>query len=235
MNVLTIIILVIAAVCICLGCMRGLFRTLLVVGATIAAMVLSSYACPYVSKFIQKNTNIEEKIEVAIVERLSLDVSEQSGTKFEQMQMIEDLPCPEALKLAIVNNNNADIYTGLNVTGFQAYLASYLSSITINCLAYVIVMLAITVLFYVLIHISNALKEIPIIGAIDKVGGILLGSVQALGIIWSFFILISFIGNTELGIAAFTQISESPVLNFLYENNMLMNVITNISNVLFLS
>lgn len=234
MNILGIIVIVITGICVWRGYAQGLFRSILIAGAIIVAMVLSAYATPHVSKALQQYTSIEEKLEASLAEQMDLDITRENSTKNEQMLLIEALPFPDALKLAVVNNNNSDVYEGLNVRGFEEYLAHYLSCIIINCLAFVIVQLAITIGLFVLLHITKVLTEIPILHGIDKAGGMLLGLIQALAIVWSLFILIALIGNTPLGIAAFEQISNDPILNFLFEHNWLMDRMTSISNVLFL-
>lgn len=234
MNTLSIIIIIITGICIWRGYAHGLFRSILIAAAIIAAMVLSAYATPYVSKALQQYTSIDEKLEASFVEQLDLDITRETGTKNEQMMLIEALPFPDALKMAIINNNNTDVYEGLNVGGFEEYLAHYLSCIITNCLAYVVVQLLITVGLFILLHISNLLSDIPILHGIDKAGGVALGVIQALAIIWSLFIIIALLGNTPFGISAFAQINENPVLNFLFEHNWLMNKMTSISNVLFL-
>lgn len=234
MNILGIIVIIITGICVWRGYAQGLFRSIVIAVGIIGAMVLSAYATPYVSKALQQYTSIDEKLELSIIEQMNLDVTRENTTKNEQMQLIEALPVPETLKLAVVNNNNSDVYAGLNVRGFEEYLAHYLSCIIINCLAFVIVQLVITVGLFALLHITKVLTEIPILHGIDKTGGVILGLIQALAIIWCLFVVVALFGNTPLGIAAFEQISSNPVLNFLFEHNWFMDRMTNITNVLFM-
>ena len=228
-NILGIGIIVILALCLWRGYAHGLFRTAVVVAAFLAAMFLSSRACPYVSDFLQKNTNVDEKIGSYITRQLQLDPAQTYETKNEQMIQIDQLPCPEALKLAIVNHNNAEVYTGLNVQGFQDYLVQYLTCIVRNCIAYVLVQLLLTAGVVALFCVSKTLSEIPILHGIERAGGLLLGALEGLAIIWVLFICISLIGNTPLGVQAYAQISGNPILNYLYEHNWLLNTITGIA------
>lgn len=232
MNPLGIIFLVILLACVWQGYVRGLFQSLLTAIAIILAMALSSYVCPYVSKALQDYTKLDEQIENYIIEQLELDLSQETNTKNEQMQFIDELPFPDAIKMAVVNNNNSDIYAGFQVQRFQEYVAHYLSCMVMNCLAYVVIQGTLTVGFLVLLHITKWLTGIPILHGIDKTGGVLLGMLQTLTIIWSLYVAISLFGNTPIGMTVFEQISNSPVLNFLYEHNLIMDTITNVTNVL---
>ena len=174
MNILGIIVILIAVLCIWRSYVRGLFRSVLIVGAMVVAMILSSYATPYVSRALRQYTKIDETIESAVIERLELDITQEQSTKQEQMQMIDSLPFPETFKLAVFNNNNTT-------------------------------------------------------------GGIALGVIQALAVIWSLFLFLSLFANTGWGTQAFAEITGNPVLNFLYEHNWLMDIVTNVTKVLFVS
>lgn len=231
MNILGIIVIIITGICVWRGYAHGLFRSIVITGGIILAMVLSAYAAPYVSKALQQYTELDEKLAGSITEQLDAYFI-QEGSANEQI-LIDSLPLPEALVLAISSNNNSYVYEGLNIQVFEDYLAHYLSCIIINCLSFVIVQLAIIIILFVLLRITKILTEIPILHGMDKAGGMMLGVIQALAIIWSLFILIMLLGNTSLGTAAFEQIRSNPVLEFLFEHNWLLDKMTSITNVLF--
>lgn len=232
MNVVAIVVLAILALCVWRGWSRGLFRTVLVAGATILAIVAANYATPYVSVALQKCTPLDEKIEAYIIETLEINVLQDSSSKNEEMTVIDDLQIPEALKMALINNNNENAYIRLKVTSFYAYIAHYLCQIVMNCISFVFVQLCITIGLMILIYTSQALTEIPIINGIDKGGGVTLGIVQALAIVWSAFIFISILGNTPLGITIYGQIVENKALSFLYDHNLILDTITNVAKML---
>lgn len=232
MNILGIIVIIITGICVWRGYAHGLFRSIVITGGIILAMVLSAYAAPYVSKALQQYTELDEKLADSITEQLDAYFI-QEGSANEQI-LIDSLPLPEALVLAISSNNNSYVYEGLNIQVFEDYLAHYLSCIIINCFSFVIVQLAIIIILFVLLRITKILTEIPILHGMDKAGGMMLGLIQALAIIWSLFILIMLLGNTSLGTAAFEQIRSNPVLEFLFEHNWLLDKMTSITNVLFM-
>ena len=167
-----------------------------------------------------------------MIQKLQLDPTQEDG-KTAQMQIIDELPFPEGMKLAVINNNNTETYLAFQVENFQAYLAHYLAYVAVNSLSFILIQLAIMILFSILLHISKDMAEIPILHGIDKTGGVLLGAIQALAIIWSVFVLLAAIGNTAVGLWAYSGICDSPVLSFLYDHNLLLNTITNMAKMLF--
>ena len=224
------------SICLWVGYRQGLFRTLLLTIAMVLAIGLSSYACPYVSNALQKYTAIDDKIEAYIIGQWSLDITKQDTTKTEQMQIIDELPFPERIKTAIISNNDNDangIYGGLQVGNFQEYLAKYLTCMMMNALSFLVIQVVITVGLVVLLCVTKVLTEIPILHGIDKAGGICLGAAVALIVIWTGFLFISILGNTQAGIWAFSKINESPVLDLLFSHNLLLDVATNISRMIF--
>lgn len=232
MNVFAIVLIIIIGLCLWRGYARGLFRSILVAGAMVLSLVGATYGTPMVSRWVQNHTRLNEQIESHIIEHMQLNIL-QEDDKTAQMQRIEDLPLPEAMKLAIINNNNTSSYEVFQVGNFQAYLAHYLASVTINALAFIAVQLMLGIACAILIYITRDMTEIPILHGIDKTGGVVLGAVQALAIIWSIFVFLAVIGNTALGSWAYTAINANPVLNFLYERNLLLDTITDITQVLF--
>lgn len=232
MNVFAIVLIIIMGICLWRGYSRGLFRSVLVAGTMVLSLVGASYVTPVASRWLQNHTRLNEQIEKHIIENMQLDI-QQEDDKTAQMQMLEDLQLPEAMKLAIVNHNNASSYDVLQVDNFQTYLAHYLASVAINGLTFIALQLIIVILCAILIYIAKDMAEIPILHGIDKTGGLILGAVQALAIIWSIFIFLAVIGNTALGSWAYASIYENPILNFLYERNLLLDTITDITQVLF--
>lgn len=232
MNIFGMILIIIIGLCLWGGFRRGLFRSLLITAAMILSMAGAAYATPVVGQWIQGHTQIDERIEAYVTEKLQLDPLREDG-KTAQMQMIEELPFPEGMKMAVINNNNIETYLAFQVRSFQAYLAHYLACVAVNSLSFILIQLGIIIISAVLLHISRDMTEIPIFHGIDKTGGLLLGAVQALTIVWSVFVLLGAIGNTAVGLWAYSGICDSPVLSFLYNHNLLLNTITSMTKLLF--
>lgn len=72
----------------------------------------------------------------------------------------------------------------------------------------------------------NLLSRLPVIHTMNKMGGMLVGLLKGLILLWLICIVITIMSGTEAGIYLYGQINESPFLKYIYDNNMIMALIT---------
>ena len=73
--------------------------------------------------------------------------------------------------------------------------------------------------------IVDLISKLPIIEEFDGMGGILIGAVKGIIEIWILLLVITLIANTELGMSAMKCINDSFILDMLYSNNILLQLI----------
>ena len=231
MNLLVGIVGIILIICAYRGMKRGLIKTVFSIFSMIIALVLTLWLSPIVSKKIQANEDIvnyfTKKIEVAFP-------AQEVGNKVsDQMNFIEQLPLPQTLKTTIIENNNTDTYVALAVDNFSSYISHAIASIIINALVFIITYLLVTIALRVLCSVLDIISKLPLLNQLNKLTGLLVGAIHGFIIVWLMFVLLTAIAGTELGQKAFLLIEESPLLQYIYNNNLLLHFITNISKVLF--
>lgn len=226
MNYVAIAVGIMMLICLGHGYVRGLFRTVVFLGAGVGAMLLSVYVGPHVGTALSQYTKIDEGIQQHIAEEFSIDVHQQATTKNEEMELIEGLPCTEFMKMLLVSNNYDQIYDDWKVEGFYDYVVTCIVKVIMNCLGFVLMEIIIGIGFFILSRSVQFVTEIPIVHGIDKIGGVAVGMLEALALIWSFFIAVSIFSGTSWGISFMDQINQSKMLTFLYENNWLIQGIT---------
>lgn len=237
-----------------IGFRRGLLKSLLRVIAVIIAVVASFLLSPLVVDLLYQNTDLDEQIEQKIYTKIEAgiheqvaDVLEDSGVKAEdipelakqetlsimedgtdkatQMEMIRYMKLPKALKDKLIENNNENMYKSLNVTGFYRYMSSYLTKIVMNIIGSAGTYLAIQFVLLIICWILGAaVKEVPILTGIDKLGGMILGAVVGLAIIM-IFMAIAF---CALKGSYSEMIGDNPILTLLDQNNVFIKLLTNI-------
>ena len=216
------------------GWKRGLIRSVFFFGTTILALLLSSQCYQFVGKGINEYTSWDTEIKKSIENSLQWKGQEEQELKrVEQTEKIEELNLPKSIKEGLIENNNYDIYEALEATGFYDYVSSYLTKMVINAIAFIITFLGTGIIIRILFKVLDFITEIPILREINTIGGLLLGAIEALIGIWLFFLIITILGSTSFGMTMYGYINDSILLTYLYNNNILLLVITNMSKVLF--
>lgn len=230
MNLLTGIVLIIIAISAYRGMKNGFIRTVFSIFSMILALVLTLWLSPIVSKALQSNENIlnyfAKKVEQALP-------TEEITTKVNETNYIEKLSLPGALKHTIVENNNPDTYVALAVDNFISYISYSIASIIINALSFIITYIIVIIVLRALCVVLDIISKLPILHQINKLSGLVVGVLQGVILVWLLFVLLTAITGTEIGQQAFAMINESPALSYIYNNNLLLKFITNISKILF--
>ena len=237
-----------------IGFRRGLLKSLLRVIALIIAIGAAYFLSPIVVDLLYEKTDWDERLEQQIYTKIEsgihkqvADELENAGVKAEdiaevakeetrhimeeatdkatQIEMIRNMQIPDAIKDLLVENNNEGIYKSLNVDGFYRYMSAFLTKIVMNVVGtagtYFLVLIILLIICWL---IGRAIKDVPILAGIDKIGGIILGAVVGLGIIW-LFMAIAFV---VLRGSYSNMIGDNPILMFLDQNNIFIKLLMNI-------
>lgn len=203
---------------------------------TLAALVLSlavvKVAVPEVTTFLKEKTPVYEKIQNQIERNLGLDEASQSDSEDSEMSgeeeqpslqrnLIEQLNLPSDLKEALLENNNNEVYQILGVDQFGDYITNYITVFIINIIAYIFTFIAAYIIVRFIFGCVNLIAHLPVLRGMNQLAGALLGGVEGLIIVWVLFLVITAFSSTPVGVKIMTQIEESEMLSFLYQNNLL--------------
>lgn len=142
--------------------------------------------------------------------------------KDAQISAIENSGFPKFLQNALLSNNNSEVYKELGVTSFPQYIASYISKILIHIVAFLITFLLVTIIVRALLVAVDIISDLPVLGLVTRITGAFAGVGIALIIVWIFFVIITAACTTQIGKECFVQISQSKILQLLYENNYIL-------------
>lgn len=234
MNELLIIVGIIFAVCVVIGFVRGFVKIVASLAATIAIIVVVAIATPFVSDVIMKVTPIESFAQEKCSEMLQLNLSgeetseeaQEEYSKEEQITLIENSKLPEMFRELLLENNNNEIYASLGVTTFTDYVGSYLAKLLANIIGFLLTFLVATIIIRTILYMLGIISDLPVIGGVNRLAGGALGLGTGLVIVWILFIAITLMYDTNLGRRCFENIAENQFLTILYENNILLKVIT---------
>lgn len=224
MNLLLLFLIAVTALFLIRGYRRGLFKSAVSTIGIALAVFITAIIYPYVALLICDQTEIDDKINNSIQNKLT-EYASDTPTRTEQMDIIDNMGLNQMLKDLLVENNNDDVYKEMQVEAFTDYVAAYLTNVIIRGIAYVITFVIMLIIVFILVHFADIFTDIPIVHAIDKIGGLIFGMAEGLALIWILFIIITVLSTTDGGAALISMIEESPVLTFLYENNVLLKII----------
>lgn len=259
MNYLAVIVSIIFIICILIGYKHGLFRSALKLVLLVLSLFLSYFLSPMLADAIIRYTNVDEyfkakaysviektmkenveeylKDEFGVVsedmtEEVANEVMKVEPTKVQQVNIINEMNVPEFIKTALMDNNHDDTRKSLGVNGFYEYISTYISCMIINAMAFVLASAFLLIIFAIVSIISAVAVRIPIIGGINRLGGMLFGFFEALFIVWICFVFVAIIPDTQVGNWFFSQIDDSSMLTIIYEKNIFMKVVTGLNNLL---
>lgn len=231
MNKLLIAIGIIFLICTIVGMVRGFIKIAVSLIVTILVIAFVTFLTPYMSTWIRKITPLESSIQEKCVEMSGLDAGEMELPVFEiprekQKEIIEKVDIPESFRKLLLENNNSESYRELGVTTFGEYIGSYLAKMIADAVAFLLILLIMSLISHSILYIFGIIENLPIVGGMNKIAGGALGFMAGLIIVWVLFIVITLLYSTGIGKICFEYIQDSRLLTFLYENNILLNIAT---------
>lgn len=229
MNTMTIVVISIFIIFIILGFTRGLVKSVLKLVITGVALLLAYYLAPVLSDVVIEKTVVDdyitEKVKVG-VENIIDGENIDMPTRNEQIDFINELQIPDYLKEALIENNNDEFMAEIGTVDFYTYISRYLSLAITNALAFALIFTMAVILLNIIAIALQIVAKLPIVGSVNKVGGAIFGLLEALVVVWIMFVFIALLTTNDVVISLYDQINESPFLKMLYDNNILMNLVT---------
>ncbi len=223
MNWLLLVVLVVLGFYVWRGYHNGLVKTVFAIFTMIIALIAATVFSPFLSNVLQDNESIYGFIEEKVNSVVNVDQEVQS--KAEEQLSIDNMPFPDYFKEVLFENNNNVIYDEMNISNFDDYISGYITRMILNALSYFIIFLTVFIVLKVIANILDIISKLPIINAVNKMAGLAVGLIQGLIVIWILCIILNILSSTELGNTLFKMVSESPVLSFIYNNNLLVHYV----------
>ncbi len=233
MEVLEIIVVFILTIFAIKGMKQGLILTVCSFLTVFLAISITQVISPQVSSSIRKDEKIVTGLSGEIENVLFKKQSIQNDEKKTQEQRIEGLTVPKILKRKLVENNKVSNYEQMGVTDFEEYICIYITYSIINSLCYIVIFILSLSLLKFTAKALNLISKLPVIHTLNKLGGLIIGILEGLIIVWIGFVGILVLYSTGLGVTLMDQVNNSSWLTYLYDNNIILNTISHITNSVF--
>ncbi|MCD7832476.1 MAG: CvpA family protein [Lachnospiraceae bacterium] len=165
--------------------------------------------------------NAVSNVITSLSESLTLDEDTQN-------EIIDSLPIPQVIKNMLIQNNNEEGYASLDVSTFQDYVIEYLATLILNVLSFLVTVVLVHLVLRLLVMVLNILAHFPVVGFVNRLAGGALGVLQALFVLWLFFLILTVLQATDAGSVLLSMVEESALLSWLYESNLFLRIVLRI-------
>ena len=209
--ILDVIVVAIIALNVYLCYKKGLVNLAVGLIAVVAAIILALVFYKPVSNLIIENTELDENIENAIIEKFSTEVPE--GAEVRYVGLLDYLE--KYVDDAVTKTQNEIVYETAGTMAVKI----------INVGVMLGIFLIVRVALFALTLVADAITSLPILKQLDDAGGILYGVVKGLLIVYVILAIVFFIVSVTANATISDAISSSYVTKFFYEHNVLLNIL----------
>lgn len=220
MNLLLIAVLILFAGNIYWGYKKGFLRVAYSLIAWIVSLAVVSWLTPYVADMVVNTTEVDTVLQQGITEKLQEMVANADVEIKLPKEITEKILGTEVSLDADVAINQM-----LQETGAYAETAMELSLLVIEAACFIGVLIVTKIALAIVEKVLGFIQKLPLIGSADKLLGVAAGGAKALIITWMFMAMVALLATTEDGAKIVAAVYESVPLVWLYENNIILNMI----------
>lgn len=209
--ILDVIIVAIVVLNIFICYKKGLVKLAVGLIAVLAAIILALILYKPVSNIIIKNTDIDEKIENAIINNFSADTNGNGEVRY--VGILDYLE--KYVDDAINKTQNEIVYETAGTMAIKI----------VNTAVLLGIFLIVRIILQLLTFVSDIITSLPIIKQFNEVGGVLYGIAKAILIIYVILAILFFVIFATENATISNAIADSFITKFLYEHNLLLNIL----------
>ncbi len=206
-----IVVIVLILLCTLIGYKRGLINVAVGIIGFVIALVFALILYTPISNYIIENTDVVPNLKNTIISKF---YSEEENSDGESSSTLSDIMA-----------NYIDEYTEEMKEDSSDFIAEQIAIAAVRVVTWIALFVGAKLLTLILKLFAEAIGQIPIIKQFNKAGGIIYGILQGLVITYIALGAISLInpmlGENEMN----KQIDESHICKFMYDNNIILNII----------
>ena len=222
MNILTIIILAIFVIGIFDGYRKGFLKTAFSLVSWILVLFLCNYATPIVTNALIEKTDVEVIVQSTVDAKVAEAIAQTLETSG-----VSDLEAalPAELKTALLGEGGSlqDVVANGNALDTTALVNGIMGII-----GFVVTVVILRIAVMVVEVLLGIIGKLPLIGPIDKMLGLACGAGSGLIWCWVVLAIVSVLSLTGVNTELSAYISQSELLTWLQDNNVLLNLIVTI-------
>ena len=213
--VIDLIIVAILVISILIGIKIGLIKSLINLAAIFLSIIIAMTLCKPVASLLMKNTQMDEAIQSTIVKT----ILGEDKTKEKQ----EDKSKNDIQKYIEQAGETID------KRGMVTQTAQELTKQIMIGISFIGLYLLSSVIIFVIKQISNLLTSLPVIKQFDKIGGGIIGAINAIIIVYIALGIVKVVGVTVKNPTLIKEVNNSIITKIIFDKNPVESIITSIS------
>lgn len=224
MNGLEIIVFGIIAVSCFMGYRVGFLRVIYSLFSWLLVLAFVTWSTPYLTTFLENNTSMQSVIEQKCISYLEERAQKYSKEKAQEAAD-EEIWLPQDIADEIAGFTGEAVSRILQTSSVYEEIAKVIAHSIIEGIAFFIAFIIAGIFSHWINGMLNLVAHLPVLHGVNKALGAALGSIKGLLIVWLLFYVITLFRTSEIGTEILIGIKESPLILFLYKNNILMQII----------
>ena len=225
MNWLVLLFLVILAGNIYQGYKKGFLRVTLSLVSWILVIIVANAFAPQLTEFIISETSIDETIIQSIHETVTKTIE---NIEIEQPISNIEQQLPTELRELLLGDNTSiqEIIPEMLTQDIvqTEKIMPYISG-ALQILCTIILFIVMRIAIFVADKLLAIASHLPLIGSTDKFLGLAVGLIKGVLFTWILMTIITFVAMIKGEASLVNMIHESQILTWLYENNVILNLI----------
>ena len=207
--IVDIVIIAILALSIIMGYKKGLINVIFNIFAFLLAIIITLVLYKPVSNIIIKNTDIQEKIETAIIENTKGEENKKEEKTENRIQKY-------------IENTMQNAEEDAKSKAIEV-VAKDVSTKCIEIITALILFVITRIILIVLKFLTETLANLPIVKQCNEIGGLLYGVIKGILIIYVILTIMFFIISLKPEGMTENLIETSYITKLLYNNNIIVN------------
>ncbi|MGN0318787.1 MAG: CvpA family protein [Lachnospira sp.] len=253
--VLICVIALLAISCIW-GYKQGVIKIAISLASLIITIAVSFIVAPIISKYVIDNTTIDEKMSESVYEVVSNNtaVNDAFDSVFDKQLSVDDnknesiLVVTEQLgkvgQRVKLPKSITDAVSNIPADEFSQIMSKYnsqtlkevtlrlfcerITKIIVNTIIYLVVLLVVYAALRVVIFATGIVNHLPLIKQANRLGGLAVGFIQGILIVWIFFAVLTAFSNYSFASSCLADIHSNSFLEFIYDNNIITKLLIQI-------
>ncbi|MDD6234257.1 MAG: CvpA family protein [Lachnospiraceae bacterium] len=223
MNWTLICVIAILLINILVGVRKGLIKMVFSMIAVAAVTAVTVFASPHIAGYLAEHTSWETKVYNNTYKYLEEHDMLLDGSG---LMDVDKLPLPKSLKQNIADK--ADELVSQGADAYNSYVTGRIADIIFTAAVYVACFIIVSIIVFIIGILLNVASRLPVLKQINRISGGVIGLAVGVIFVWLGFVVITFLGNTSFAPTVFRQIDENAFLTFMYDRNIILNVLIGI-------